>query len=206
LALNTERMMSIVEKYYKMVYSTDTYMDAYSSASYATSAYRDILIEGRTFLTELDIGNLYSYLREIEYSFGILPPPKLDETQKEYRIFCGALSIGVPVNIADPERTGAVAEALAYYSYELLRPAFFDVVLENKAVRDEDSYEMITLMHENKTFDFGFNFDTTGQCYNMLTDVVINKKSTDFASHYASVENSIVSGFEKFIEDFEANH
>jgi len=205
LALNTEKMITIVEKYYAMVNSPDTWMDAYSSTSYATSEYRNILIEGRSFFTELDIGGLYSYLREIEFDFGILPLPKFDETQKQHQIFCGAGLIGVPVNTADPERSGAVAEALAFYSYELLRPAFFDVVLENKSVRDEDSYEMITLMHENKTFDFGFNFDATGQCYNMLKVVVIDKKSTDFASHYASVEKSIVSGFDKFIADFEAN-
>ncbi len=205
IALNTERMISIVEKYYQMVNLPDTWMDSYNSGNYATSVYRSILIEGRSFLTELDIGGLYSYLREIEFDFGILPLPKYDEAQESHQIFCGAGLIGVPVNLAEAERTGAILEALAYYSYELLRPAFFDVVLENKSVRDEDSYEMITLMHENKTFDFGFNFDATGKCYNMLTEVVINKKSTDFASHYASVESSIQSGFAKFIEDFEKN-
>ncbi len=205
LALNTERMISIVEKYYQMVNLPDTWMDAYSSVSYATSTYRSILIEGRSFLTELDIGGLYSYLREIEFDFGILPLPKFDEAQANHQIFCGAGLIGVPVNLPNAERTGAILEALAYYSYELIRPAFFDVVLENKAVRDADSYEMITLMHENKTFDFGFNFDSTGKCYGMLTEVVINKKSTDFASYYASVESSITSSFEQFIADFEAN-
>lgn len=205
LAQNTERMVSIVEKYYKMVNSPDTWMDSYSSATYATSDYRNILIEGRSFMTQLDIGGLYSYLREIEFNFGILPPPKFDENQENYRVFCGAGLIGVPVNTADTTLSGTVLEAMAFYSYEFLRPAFFDVVLENKAVRDADSYEMITLMHENKTWDFGFNFDTTGKCNGMLQNVVIGKKSTDFASYYASVEASINAGFEKFIEDFQKN-
>lgn len=203
LAQNTERMVSIVEKYYNLVYSPDTFMDGYSSGTYATSIYRDILIEGRAFLTELDIGGLYSYLREIEFDFGILPLPIFDEDQADYQTFCGAGLIGVPANTADLEQAGTVLEALAYYSYELVRPAFFDVVLENKAVRDADSYEMITLMHEHKTWDFGFNFDTTGTCYSMMQNVVIGKKSTDFASYYASVEKSITAGFEKFFEDFE---
>lgn len=61
---------------------------------------------------------------------------------------------------------------------------------------------MITLMHETKTWDFGFNFDSTGKCYGMLDAVVNEKDSTDFASYYASVEASITAGFEKFIEDF----
>lgn len=203
IALNTERMVSIVEMYYNLVNSPDTWMDEYSSATYATSVYRDILIEGRAFLTNLDIGGLYSYLREIEFDFGIIPLPKFDEDQQNYQTFCGAGLIGVPVNTPDVDMAGTVLEALAYYSYEFVRPAFFDVVLENKAVRDADSYEMITLMHENKTWDFGFNFDTTGKCYDMLKNVVITKKSTDFASYYASVEAAITAGFEKFIDDFE---
>lgn len=204
LAQNTERMISIVEKYYSMFNSADSWIDSYSSSSYGTSDYRNILIEGRAFLTELDIGGLYSYLREIEFDFGILPPPKFDEAQANYQVFCGAGLIGVPVNTADATLSGTVLEAVAFNSYEYLRPAFFDVVLENKSVRDADSYEMITLMHENKTWDFGFNFDTTGKCNGMLQNVVIVNKSTDFASYYASVEASITAGFEKFIEDFQS--
>ena len=61
---------------------------------------------------------------------------------------------------------------------------------------------MITLMHENKTFDFGFNMGTSS-VYSMLTEVVINKNSTDFASHYKSVEKSINKQFEKLFESFE---
>jgi len=202
LAVNTERMVGIVEKYYNLVKAPTSWMDSYSSTTYATSAYRSMLIEGRSFLTELDIGGLYSYLREIEFNFGILPLPKYDEAQERHQVFCGAGLIGVPKNLTNPERTGAVAEALAFYSYKYIRPAFFDVVLENKAVRDEDSYEMITLMHENKTFDFGFNMGTAS-VYNMLTEVVINKNSTDFASHYKTVEKVINKQFEKLFESFQ---
>ena len=139
----------------------------------------------------------YSYLREIEYDFGLLPIPKFDEAQDGYRVFCGAGLIGVPSNVPDPTRTGVIAEALAYYSYREIRPAFFDIVLENKAVRDENSYRVLQMMHENKVFDFGFNFDGTG--YNLIKEVVIDKKSTDFASLYAKKEKAILKSFDKII-------
>ena len=51
------------------------------------------------------------------------------------------------------------------------------------------------MMHENKVFDFGFNFDSTG--YNILKEVVVDKKSTDFASVYAKKEKTILKNFEK---------
>ncbi len=205
LAMNTERMVSIVEKYYELVNLPDTWLDTYDSLSYATSTFRDILLEGRSFFTGLDIGGLYSYLREIEFDFGILPYPKYDETQQEYRVNCSAGIVGVPANTPEPERTGAVLEALGWQSYKLLRPAFFDVVLKHKTVRDEDSYDMIELMHESKTFDFATNLDSTGKCASMLTEIVVRKKSTDFSSYYASSEKSINAGFDKIIAEFEKN-
>ena len=93
-----------------------------------------------------------------------------------------------------------IAETLAYYSYREIRPAFFDIVLENKAVRDENSYKVIQLMHENKVFDFGFNFDGTGSAYNIMKTVVVDKKSTDFASEYAKKEKTINAAFNKVID------
>ena len=197
LTLNTERMAEIVIKYYNLVHSGETYLDTYSNASYPTSAYRDIIVEGRAFLATLDVGGLYANLREIEYDFGLLPIPKFDEAQENYRVFCGAGLIGVPINAPDPTRTSVIAEALAYQSYKDIRPAFFDIVLENKAVRDENSYRVLQLMHENKVFDFGFNFDSNG--YNIISDVVVKQKSTDFASAYAKKEKAILKSFDKII-------
>lgn len=197
LTLNTERMAEIVNQYYNLVHSGETYLDVYSNASYPTTTYRNTIVEGRAFLATLDVGGLYANLREIEYDFGILPIPKLDEAQENYRVFCGAGLIGVPTNAPDPARTGVIAEALAYYSYKEIRPAFFDIVLENKAVREENAYKVLQMMHENKVFDFGFNFDGTG--YNLIKEVVVDKKSTDFASLYAKKEKVILNNFEKII-------
>lgn len=199
LTLNTERMLKLVDQFYNYIYSGDVFLDEYSSVTYATSTYRDMLLEGRSFLTTLDVGGLYAYLREIEFDFGLLPMPKLDETQSEYPVFCGAGLIGVPSNLPDADRTGTIAEAMAYYSYKYIRPAFFDIVLENKAVRDENSYKVLQMMHEHKVFDFGFNFDATGSAYGMLGNVVISGKSTDFASHYQKNEKKILNGFEKIV-------
>lgn len=197
LTLNTERMTEIVNKYYNLIHSGETYLDVYSNASYPTSTYRNTIVEGRAFLASLDVGGLYAQLREIEFDFGILPMPKFDAAQESYRVFCGAGLIGVPTNAPDPERTSVIAEALAYYSYEFIRPAFFDIVLENKAVREESAYRVLQMMHENKVFDFGFNFESTG--YNLIKEVVVDKKSTDFASLYAKKEKVILNNFEKII-------
>ncbi len=188
LAMNTEKMYNLVEKYYEITHSPDTFLGAYGSTSWPTSVYRDIFMSGRSFLTSLDVGGLYTSLREVNYEFGLLPHPKYDEQQEDYLSACAAGIIGVPVN-ADPERTGAIAEALAYYSYVYVRPAFFDVVLQNKALRDEDSYNMLTMMHEGKVYDFAYNFAPAAA--NIMDAVVIKSNNTDFASYYASQEDAL---------------
>ncbi len=205
LALNTERTVNLVRKFYDLIYSGDVFLDSYDSVRYATSTYRQMLLEGRSFLTCLDIGSMYPYLREIEFDFGILPLPKYDENQENYRVFCGAGLIGVPSNISDPERTSVIAEAMAYKSYKLLRPAFFDIVLENKAVRDENSYKILQMMQENKVWDFGFNFDSSGLGYGMITNVVIQNKSTDFVSYYAKNEKKLQNALQQVIDAFAEN-
>ena len=52
-----------------------------------------------------------------------------------------------------------------------------DIVLENKAVREENAYKVLQMMHENKVFDFGFNFEGTG--YNLLKEVVVDNDAAN---------------------------
>lgn len=62
-------------------------------------------------------------------------------------------------------------------------------------MRDTDSYEMITIMHEGKTFDFGFNLDPSGKLVGIL-QTLTQKKSTDFTSLYTSLEPTIEAKFD----------
>ena len=194
-AMKTERMQKIVELCCQMATSDACFVTSYSYATYDSSDFKKIFTDGRTLFAALDIGGLYATLRDIEFDFGIVPFPKFDEAQDGYKTFCGAGIEGVPLNIEDPQRTGVILEALSYYSYEYQRPVFFDIVLENKAVRDTDSYEMITIMHEGKTFDFGFNLDPSGKLVGIL-QTLTQKKSTDFTSLYTSLEPTIEAKFD----------
>ena len=198
LDMNTDRMYSFVEKYHALMKSPDTWVGNYHSGNYATSEFRDIIVTGRSFLMALDIGGFYSYLREIDYDFGILPLPKLDEGQKDYISVVSGGIIGIPADIEDPERTANIAETMAYYSYQYIRPAYFDVVLQNKCVRDEDSFKVIEMMQDDKTFDIGMNLDF-GQI-SMVDEVVVQKNSTDFASYYAEREESINKQFRQLFD------
>ena len=201
-SVNSERMYRIIDKCYQLYTSDACYITGYTNAGFPTSEFYKIVLAGDSLFFTMDVGSLYVYLRDIEYNFGILPLPKLEEAQENYVVNCGGGISGIPVNAADPERTGTVMEAISYYSYVYLRPVFFDTVLENKSVRDEDSYKVLRLMHENKQFDFARNMDPSGVLSEIVYSVVQKNNSTDFASYYAGVESKITASFAKLRKQF----
>ena len=98
-------------------------------------------------------------MRAMETDFGIIPYPKLNETQKDYvsRIeyyFTTQVAIINP----DIDRAGIMLEALNSYSAKTIIPAFYEIALKTKHARDDDSAEMLDLILDTLVIDIG---DTT---------------------------------------------
>jgi len=126
-------------------------------------------------------------LRAMETDFGILPFPKYDELQKKYysRVLDGWIHC-VPVTAPDPERTSAIMEALASESKNITVPAYFETALRTKHARDDESQEMLDIIHANRTMDLGdtFYMDAVRNVYS----VVLRSKNNNFNS---AVEKNI---------------
>ena len=140
-------------------------------------------------------------LREMQTDFGILPMPKYDETQEEYYSFGNnsfADCLIVPATCSDLDMTGNVIEAMGYYSKEYITPAFIDKTVMDKAVRDENSAEIVQMVLENCVYDVGFIFDWGKVRSNFGT--MVNNSDPNFASSYAAIENAVKSEMEKTME------
>ena len=99
--------------------------------------------------------------REREADFGILPFPKLSETQENhYTTFSPYDSqyICVPVVNNDLSRVGLITDALGYYGEKDITPALYDVTLKGQNSRDAESAEMLDIIFENIVYDIGFLF------------------------------------------------
>ncbi len=95
-------------------------------------------------------------MRDTEINFGIIPFPKYEETQEKYWSRVAMLLMGmVPVNVNDPDMIGAVLEALCSESRNTTIPAYYDIMLESKLTRDEESSEMLNVIFENRVCDHG---------------------------------------------------
>ena len=139
------------------------------------SMYRPMFQEQRALILAEYLGNA-SQMRSYEFDFGILPFPKLDDNQERYKtapqngytMFC------TPVTVQNTEKVGAVIEALAAETGKDVLPAFYEIALKTKFARDEESSEMIDIIREGISYNFGTEY---GWCLagahpwrNMVTD------------------------------------
>jgi hypothetical protein len=137
-------------------------------------------------------------LRDMEDSYGILPIPKYDEYQDSYysRVNNYHDSLIAVFNTAgDPEAVGAALEVLSYYSYYNIYPQFYEVVIQGRGTRDDDSRRMLDIIFSTRTYDLGLIYGTEG-----FTDQVLRytaKGDTNLASFMATWESKL----EKIMEE-----
>ena len=139
-------------------------------------------------------------LRATEFDFGIMPYPKYDSAQERYYSYVDghASMMGIPLNIPNQEWTGMLIEELSYLSYKDILPVYYDVVLNVKMVRDEESVEMLKILFDTKTFDFGYAWGAWDFWYIFIENIQNNKR--DFVSAYEKKEAAALRAIEKKIE------
>ena len=96
-----------------------------------------------------------------DISYGIVPMPKLSVEQKNYRTYVqdSLTGFGISAAIGSEERqevVGAVMEAIAYYSNQIVRPAYYDSSLSLRFMQDPQSKEMLDIMFETVAYEYSF--------------------------------------------------
>lgn len=138
-------------------------------------------------------------LRDMESNIGLLPMPKYDTFQDGYYNYVTkywSSVMTVPTTNSDLERTGIILEAIAAESMYTLTPAFYDITLATKALRDAESEETLSIILASRAYDIG-------EIYNWgSTSSIFYNNSRDFASAYAKVEKAVVTAMEKTLEKY----
>ena len=94
--------------------------------------------------------------RAMENDFGVLPYPKWDEEQEDYHTYIAlgnATAYCIPIT-ADGAVSANILEALDYFGYKTIMPAYCDKTLKGKTVRDEESQAMLELIFSHVDCDF----------------------------------------------------
>lgn len=203
LVYKSERTADIISEVYDLCYETDgvtTEREQYSDNVHeiAARSFRDELTAfapGTLHMTTL-------YFRDKKNEYGILPYPKLDETQKEYKTMVDGYHavLAVPKTVQDTEFVGIITEALNAESRRQVFPAYYEVALKKKYTYDDESVKLLDEIVDSRVFDFGYVFDAW-KGFGMYTQKIVSEKhSKDFESYYATHCNASIKHYDKIIK------
>ncbi len=148
-----------------------------------------LLLDSGRVLFYLDSISNITNLRDCPVDFGLLPYPKYDENQENYRSLDWGGLMCVPVG-SNTEITAAVMELEAFLSREDVIPTYYNVLLGEKLARDDDARKMLELVSDTLCYDVGGTYfgQTAGfkDLFYTASTLAVEKKSADFASWYAS--------------------
>ncbi len=94
--------------------------------------------------------------REMEKNFGILPYPKWDETQENYRSYSDTEQVfayAIPIT-TNGDVAANIFEAMSYFGHQMVLPAYYDKVLKGQTTRDAQSGEMLDIIYSNASYQF----------------------------------------------------
>lgn len=181
--------------------SNHNFRDYAISDVYLTMFQNDQLLFLYTSMNNVITGyNAVPSWREMKSDYGLLPLPKYDENQEEYCTQinpAGPNSIAVPINCSDPQRTGLIMETLAYYSYELVKPAIYDLIVKEKGTRLELADTMLDLVYSGSRFYLNSVFNFGG------SNDLIGKATDDSSFNFVSSFEALRSKAEKALEKYE---
>ena len=131
-------------------------------------------------------------MRKEDVVFGILPYPKVDDTQKNY---CSYARMGmdsavyVPRTIKSLELTDVITEAMGALSQKYVKDAYYEKLLKGQSIFDAESSEMLDLIFSTKVYDLialysGADYNQMGD-YLTTLDNAIKYDNSNLASGYA---------------------
>jgi len=190
MVFNCEKSVSIVEKLHEMYYDIQG----------ISPKYGDFLKRGCLF-NQLCLYTVYRDYRDFEDDYGMLPMPKWEESQERYytSIDAGSSVMVVPVTAAETDLIGYVTEALSCESWKSVLPLYYDIVLNTKSVRDEQSIEMMDIIVSSREVDFASLHNAWGGWVFELPKFV---QTGNFASTYKTQEKKMTRFYDKMIDSF----
>jgi hypothetical protein len=189
--MNTEKTSGVIDKLLEL------FADGAGGWMNSIEWGHDITIfrEGRSLMLNSRLYILNEF-RDMSDDFGIIPHPKFNEDQENYFQSVDAVCTicYIPVSNDALEFSSVILEAMAYESYRTVMPAYYDVVLQTKYTRDNESEDMIDIIKNNRCFPLQLN------TFNFITIAdFIRKNKNTLASTYAAGETKAQKELETII-------
>ncbi len=193
--LMSERVVDLYDQYSAIVYDQahvfNYQYDNVTGKEAPSSTWntnRDTVFNDSRALFYLNAVGTIERHRNSDVEFGVLPFPKLNETQEEFGHNVSAYHgnfICVPLLSKNCQRAALVLEYLAIKGQEILRPAYYDITLEGKSVRDAESAEMLDIIFATRSFDLG-SYYKVGEVNSQIGKMTITRQTiTNIDAQYS---------------------
>ncbi len=205
----SERTVKSFEKVYELYWENNgTYVDITNPYEY-----RIQFANGQGVFTPMLLTYLIGAdLRSMADDYGVLPYPMLDEDQDDYHThMLGRTGVFfLPVTLSDEkaDMMGYFVDTLSAYSYKYLRPALYDVSLNVKGVRDDNSLEMLDIIMDSRRYDFSMYLEQSADY--KLSPMrtfrnLIAAKNVNITSYYESNKETTQKYLDKIVETLQEN-
>ncbi|MCI8387509.1 MAG: hypothetical protein HFE63_03465 [Clostridiales bacterium] len=199
VSCNTDAFINACQKLMKFISTEGDFLDAEVYDNTLKTHSQNIFANNRTLFLGYEL-KMAQIFRTMESSFGILPFPKLDENQKSYRStevqHCAMFTI--PVTNRNPEKVGLLFDALSFESDKSVLPSYFNVMVEQKGLRNDESIEMLNIIKETRSFDLGIAYSWTEGLEFDINYSLLNGND-EFASQIAAKLPKIQDKIDKFV-------
>ncbi|MBQ9080955.1 MAG: hypothetical protein IJY27_07795 [Clostridia bacterium] len=160
-SMDIDRLSTAVEKINHLIWENDgAFSVKHASADSEQETIAEMFAEDRAAMVTLRLIEAEgAHLRNMTSDYGIVPVPKLDESQTQHYSYAHDTftAFAVPVTVTDDrlQQMGAVLEAMASESYRTVLPAYYEITLKDKYCNDPESCDMLDTIIEGFYVDAG---------------------------------------------------
>ena len=182
-----EHLLDVYEKCYALLNET---VGAGYKADHDSGI--DKFAQYGTLTANGQIRHAVTKLAEYDNEYGILPYPKYDEAQKEYKTMVDGVheAMAIGKQMTDLDFIGTMVEVLCAESYKQVLPAYYDVCLKQRYASSPEDAEMIDLCVASRVFDFGYVYDNWKGVSFLFQELLGSKQHQDITSAYQKKEKA----------------
>ncbi len=206
-----DKTLDIVEKIVEFWKYNDTLLinrfPNYTSPKAGSNMMADVFNKGNAlFIAEL----MYQLPTLIDNNFtiGLVPAPKYNEDQTEYKSFVHvqhATALGVPALCSDADMVGRVLEDMAYKSMSTVRYSYYEVNLKSRRAQDDDSIEMLDIMYAGAHPDTGYLYSGGGLTVRQTIRDLVFYRGSNITSEITKSSNTDKAQIDKLVNDYFAS-
>ncbi len=186
----TDRIIQQLDKVYSLTTNGEAF---YCDGHYGSVDYNDCIdqrfIQGNVLSIAIPISAIGDMTAQSDFTIGILPNPKYDESQDDYyaipNLGNGSL-LSVPATVMDTSFAGFALEAITEASPDTSYTAYIETKCKLQDAYDEDAAKCFDIIFNGVVYDIAFTSNISG-LGDMLGDQMAVAKTNTYARLYKAL-------------------